>query len=120
MGDLALPGRSSTGLALRAPRSSDEVLAKLVARGSMRAFGLLYRRHHQALYRYCYAIVRNEEDAQDALQNTMFRALRSLQARERDLAVRPWLFRIAHNEGVSLLRRRGRDARLEQQLRQSA
>ena len=120
MGDLALPGRSSTGLALRAPRSSDEVLAKLVAKGSTRAFGLLYRRHHQGLYRYCLAIVRDEQDAQDALQNAMLRALQALQSSERDLAVRPWLFRIAHNEAVSWLRRRGRDARLAQRMQPPA
>jgi RNA polymerase sigma factor (sigma-70 family) len=74
--------------------------------GSARAFAVLYRRHHQALYRYCRSIVHNEDDAQDALQSAMMRALAALQARERDVAVRPWLFRIVHNEAVSLLRRR--------------
>jgi RNA polymerase sigma factor (sigma-70 family) len=74
--------------------------------GSARAFAVLYRRHHQALYRYCRSIVQNEDDAQDALQSAMMRALAALQARKRDVAVRPWLFRIVHNEAVSLLRRR--------------
>lgn len=74
--------------------------------GSTRAFAVLYGRHHQALYRYCRSIVRDEDDAQDAMQSAMMRALASLQARQRDVAVRPWLFRIVHNEAVSLLRRR--------------
>jgi len=74
--------------------------------GSARAFAVLYRRHHQALYRYCRSIVHDEDDAQDALQSAMMRALGALQARKRDVAVRPWLFRIVHNEAVSLLRRR--------------
>jgi RNA polymerase sigma factor (sigma-70 family) len=74
--------------------------------GSARAFAVLYRRHHQALYRYCRSIVHDEDDAQDALQSAMMRALAALQARKRDVAVRPWLFRIVHNEAVSLLRRR--------------
>jgi RNA polymerase sigma factor (sigma-70 family) len=86
--------------------SSDERLARLVSRGSTRAFAALYQRHHQALYRYCRSIVRDEDDAQDALQSAMVRALAALQARERDLAVRPWLFRIVHNEAISILRRR--------------
>jgi RNA polymerase sigma factor (sigma-70 family) len=67
---------------------------------------LLYQRHHRALYRYCRSVVRDEDDAQDALQSAMMRALAALQAGERDLAVRPWLFRIVHNEAVSMLRRR--------------
>jgi DNA-directed RNA polymerase specialized sigma24 family protein len=36
----------------------------------------------------------------------MTRAFIALRASERDLAVRPWLFRIAHNEAVSILRKR--------------
>ena len=116
MHDPALPIRSPPELALAGRVSSDERLAKLVSKGSARAFGLLYRRHHQALYRYCCAIVRNTDDAQDALQSAMLRALVALQGEQRDLAVRPWLFRIVHNEAVSLLRRRRPEAPLEDQL----
>jgi RNA polymerase sigma factor (sigma-70 family) len=95
---------------------SDERLARLARRGSERAFATLYERHHQALYRYCLSIVRNPQDAQDALQSALTRALAALQASERDLAVRPWLFRIAHNEAVSILRkRRGEDRALDEQ-----
>jgi RNA polymerase sigma factor (sigma-70 family) len=106
MHELALPIRSSPELALARGLSSDERLARLASKGSVRAFAVLYQRHHQALYRYCRSIVRDEDDAQDALQSTMTRALVALRAKERDLAVRPWLFRIAHNEAVSILRRR--------------
>src|SRR5256712_5547861 len=101
---------------LRAGRlSSDQRLARLASRGSARAFALLYERHHQALYRYCLAIVRTPEDAQDALQSTFMRAFAALRASERDVAVRPWLFRIAHNEAVSILRRRRQHEPLEEQ-----
>jgi RNA polymerase sigma factor (sigma-70 family) len=106
MSDLALPIRSPPELALAGRFSSDERLARLISRGSARAFTVLYQRHHQALYRYCRSIVRDEDDAQDALQSAMMRALAALRAGERDLAVRPWLFRIVHNEAVSILRRR--------------
>jgi RNA polymerase sigma factor (sigma-70 family) len=91
---------------------SDELLARLVGRGSERAFAALYERHHQSLYRYCRSIVRDEHDAQDALQSTMMHAYAALSAKERDLSVRAWLFRIAHNESISLLRKRGRDCQL--------
>jgi RNA polymerase sigma factor (sigma-70 family) len=106
MGELALPIRSPPEPAFAGGLSSDERLARLVSKGNERAFATLYRRHHQALYRYCRSIVRDEDDAQDALQSAMTRALVSLRSQERDLAVRPWLFRIVHNEAVSVLRRR--------------
>lgn len=106
MGELALPIRSPPELAFAGRISSDERLARLVSKGSERAFATLYRRHHQALYRYCRSIVRDEDDAQDALQSAMTHALVALRSEERDLAVRPWLFRIVHNEAVTVLRRR--------------
>ncbi len=79
-------------------------------------FALLYERHHRALYRYCRSIVRHEEDAQDALQSTMTRAYAALQAKPRDFDLRPWLFRIAHNESVSILRRRRPTIELDAEL----
>jgi len=66
----------------------------------------IYRRYHQVLYRYCLAIVGNPEDAQDALQNTMIKAMRALEGEKRQIKLRPWLYRIAHNESIDLLRKR--------------
>jgi RNA polymerase sigma factor (sigma-70 family) len=75
------------------------------------AFALIYERHHQALYRYCRTILHDDEDARDALQSTMLRSFAALKDEERHIELRPWLFRIAHNEAVTILRqRRGRRA----------
>ena len=86
-------------------------LRSRAARGDAAAFAAVYERHHQALYRYCRSILRHEEDAQDALQSTMTRAFAALQDERRDFELRPWLFRIAHNEAISILRRRRDDRR---------
>jgi RNA polymerase sigma factor (sigma-70 family) len=93
---------------------SDERLARRVADGDGQAFAALYERYHQALYRYCRAILGNPEDAADALQNTMTAALRALPGEQREIRVKPWLYRIAHNESISLLRRRAPHAGLEE------
>src|SRR4051812_40906624 len=85
---------------------SESALRSRAARGDTVAFAAVYERHHQALYRYCRSILRHDEDAQDALQSTFTRAFAALQAEERDFELRPWLFRIAHNEAISILRRR--------------
>jgi RNA polymerase sigma factor (sigma-70 family) len=91
---------------LRLPRLGDERLARLATRGSTRAFAAVYERYHQTLYRYCRSIVRDDADAQDALQSTFTRALSALQRGQLSAPLRPWLFRIAHNEAISVLRRR--------------
>ncbi|HEV2058143.1 MAG TPA: RNA polymerase sigma factor, partial [Solirubrobacteraceae bacterium] len=85
---------------------SDERLARWAAKGSQPAFAVIFERHHQALHRYCQSIVGNGHDAADALQNTMLKALRALPGDTRTIALKPWLYRIAHNESISLLRSR--------------
>jgi RNA polymerase sigma factor (sigma-70 family) len=71
---------------------------------------VLFERYHQPLYRYCRSIVRNEADAQDALQSTFAAALSALKRSQRNAPLRPWLFRIAHNEAIGVIRRRTRDS----------
>src|SRR5215211_5312249 len=92
---------------------SEGALRSRAARGDATAFAAVYERHHQALYRYCRSILRHEEDAQDALQNTFTRAFAALQNEQRDFELKPWLFRIAHNEAISILRRRRDTSELE-------
>lgn len=85
---------------------SDERLARRAADGDSRAFAAIYRRYQADLYRYCMAIVGNAADAQDALQNTMVQALRALPGEERAIKLKPWLYRVARNEAINLLRAR--------------
>jgi RNA polymerase sigma factor (sigma-70 family) len=85
---------------------SDERLARMVAQGSERAFVAIYERHSQPLYRYCRSIVGGDGEAQDALQSAFAGALVALRGGRRNAPLRPWLFRIAHNESITLLRRR--------------
>ena len=93
-----------TGMRLL-PRG-DARLAKLAAAGDERAFAAIYDRYHQEIYRYCFAILGDAHDAQDALQGTMASALRSLPGESRAIELRPWLYRVAHNESISIVRRR--------------
>jgi RNA polymerase sigma factor (sigma-70 family) len=84
----------------------DERLAHLVAAGHDPAFATLYDRYRDVLVRYCRSLLRDEQDALDAFQSTMLNALRALREDRRNAPVRPWLFRIAHNESITVLRRR--------------
>jgi RNA polymerase sigma factor (sigma-70 family) len=102
-----LAGRPpASGSPVRLGLFGDERLARLVGTGSERAFAAIYDRYHQRLYRFCRSIVRDDADAQDALQSTLASAFVALKRGQRDAPLRPWLFRIAHNEAISLIRRR--------------
>lgn len=89
---------------------SDDRLARRSAAGDQEAFAEIYRRHHDGLYRYCLSILRNPEDARDALQAAMEKACRAMPTQRVSGGLRPWLFRIAHNESISLASRRTRHA----------
>jgi len=115
MGDLTLPlpaaGSSPGALTGRLDTArlrvaGDGRLTRLAQAGDTRAFEAIFERHHQALYRYCASIVRSPEDAADALQSTMLKAMLALPAKRAEVVLKPWLYRIAHNEAVSILRRR--------------
>jgi RNA polymerase sigma factor (sigma-70 family) len=93
--------------------SSDERLALRAAEGDERAFVEIYQRYHQGIYRFCLATVGNPQDAQDALQNTMVKVLRALPGEKRKIQLKPWLYRIARNESVEVLRRRRDDVQLQ-------
>jgi RNA polymerase sigma factor (sigma-70 family) len=84
----------------------DARLARMAKRGDPRAFEAIFRRYHQELYRYCRAILADADEAHDALQGTMAAALRGLPRCERRIALRSWLYRVAHNESISIMRRR--------------
>ncbi len=100
----------SSRLGVGAKLISDERLALRAAQADEHAFAAIFERYGQSLYRFCASIVGDPEDAHDALQNTMVKVLQALPGEKRRIQLRPWLYRIAHNESVELLRRR-RDTR---------
>ena len=87
-------------------RLDDEALAGRAAAGDDGAFSALYERYHGPLLGYTRSILRDVEDASDATQNALEKALRALPSRDRSRPLRPWLYTIAHNEAIAIMRRR--------------
>lgn len=75
--------------------SSDDVLAAR-ALNDRQAFGLLYDRYVDAIYRYCAGRLASREEPEDATSLIFSRALVSLPT-HRGGSFRSWLFSIAHN-----------------------
>jgi RNA polymerase sigma factor (sigma-70 family) len=100
-------GRAA-GFALRGPLRllSDERLSRRACDGDRAAFEEIFRRYQQDLYRFCLATASNPQDAQEALQNTMVKVMRALPGEQREIKLKPWLFRIARNEAVETMRKR--------------
>src|SRR5512144_662781 len=59
------------------------------------------------LHRYCARMTGSVTDGEDVVQDALFRAYRSLDTFDDSRPLIPWLFRIAHNQCIDFLRRRG-------------
>lgn len=108
MAETHWPGRVLSRLRTRFPQAlvSDERLVSLVRRGDGAAFEALYDRHVAALLSYCFFLLGSREDAEDAVQTTFASAYGALLRDERHVEARPWLFAIARNTCIGMLRKR--------------
>jgi RNA polymerase sigma factor (sigma-70 family) len=84
---------------------SDEQLLALFRSGREEAFRALHDRYHDRLLAYVRHMLRGHSDAEDVVQDVFLRAYGSLRAGDREIAVRPWLYRVAHNRCIDYVRR---------------
>jgi RNA polymerase sigma factor (sigma-70 family) len=91
---------------------SDEQLARAAGRGDVAAFEALYERHHRALLSFSRHMLGRAHDAEDVVQHAFLAADRAFRDGKVPKAVRAWLYTVARNRCVSLLRARREDAGL--------
>jgi RNA polymerase sigma-70 factor (ECF subfamily) len=84
----------------------DDNLISNGLQGDREAFDILFARYRSLLYRLAYRILRNCEEAEDAVQNCSLLAFCKLTGFKHEGAFRSWLVRILVNEAVSILRKR--------------
>jgi RNA polymerase sigma factor (sigma-70 family) len=91
----------------RIPRGrSDDALVARVRAGDERAFELVFDRYHRGLLAFCRRMLASDEEAEDALQHTFMAAYRALRADDGPIRLKAWLYTIARNRCLSLLRAR--------------
>src|SRR5664279_6133748 len=95
---------------LRSPQAllrlqSDERLIAMIRRGQHAAFETLVSRYQSRLLSFCRHMLGSREDAEDVLQEVFAAAFNAVLADEREINVRPWLYRIARNRSLNHLRR---------------
>src|SRR5258708_27965255 len=88
----------------------DAELAARAAQGEQVAFERIMRRHNRTLFRTARAILRDDAEAEDALQEAYLQAYRSLGSFRGEARLSTWLARIVANEALALLRKRQRRA----------
>ena len=84
----------------------DERLVAALRRGDEKAFEAIYDRHHRALLGFCRHMLGSHEEAEDALQRVFVAAHRHLSDGTAHVNLKPWLYTIARNRCLSMLRAR--------------
>src|SRR3954469_18006547 len=100
------PARHAGTALLRS--QTDSRLVDLTRDGNERAFEAIVQRYSRPLMRYCSRLLPPAR-AEDAVQQAFLSAHRAIHAGDAELNLRPWLYRIAHNASLNLLRQNGFD-----------
>ena len=88
---------------------SDDVLVREAQAGDTRAFDELVVRYRDKVYRLSYKILRNEDDAAEALQDAFTSAFRGLKNFKAESTFSTWLYRVATNASLMKYRKRRDD-----------
>jgi len=100
-------------LARRSPLlklQGDEKLIAMARAGNPGAFETIVDRYQPRLLGFCRQMLGSTEDAEDVLQEVFVNAYRAMLADEREINLRPWLYRIARNRCLNHLRKPTADA----------
>ena len=88
---------------------SDEQIVLRIRKGDKELFGVLIDRYEAKLTRYIKRFLQNEEDITDIVQNVFIKVFVNLQSFDVDRTFNSWIYRIAHNETVTYLKKRGNE-----------
>jgi RNA polymerase sigma-70 factor (TIGR02960 family) len=88
-------------------------LLEMAAAGDQEAFRELVEPYRSELHVHCYRILGSIQDAEDALQETLLAAWRGLGSFERRASVRTWLYSVATNRALNMLRAAKRRPQVE-------
>jgi RNA polymerase sigma factor (sigma-70 family) len=100
-------------LARRSPLlklQGDEKLIAMARSGNPGAFETIVDRYQGRLLGFCRQMLGSTEDAEDVLQEVFVNAYKAMLADEREINLRPWLYRIARNRCLNYLRKPKADA----------
>ncbi len=76
--------------------------------GDPRAAAQLFERYEDGLYNFIWQMLRHQQDAEDATQEAIRKALAALPRYEPRFAFKTWLYRIGRNEAINVIRKRKR------------
>jgi RNA polymerase sigma factor (sigma-70 family) len=93
--------------------AGDEKLVAAVRAGRQDAFEAIFDRYHRQILSFCRHMLGNREESEDAVQATFLAAYRDMVSSDKEIQLRPWLYAIARNNCLSVLRARRESASID-------
>lgn len=91
------------------PSLTDEEIASRVQRGSRDDFGILMERYEAKMLRYAHKFLFGYDEAEDLVQEVFLKAYINIQSFNIKRRFSPWLYRIAHNEFLNAIKKKGKE-----------
>ena len=88
---------------------TDEEIAQMVQSGQIEPFEILIKRYEEKMKRYARKFLFGYEDAEDLAQEVFLKSYINIKSFDVSKKFSPWLYRIAHNEFINAIKKKGRE-----------
>ena len=90
-------------------RLPDEEIVRMVQSGKIELFGILVKRYQEKMLRYGRKFLFNHNDIEDLVQEIFIKAYTNIQSFDASRKFSAWLYRIAHNEFINAIKKKGKE-----------
>lgn len=89
---------------------TDEQVVRMVQSGKVESFGILVKRYEAKMLRYARKFLFNYHDIEDLVQEVFIKAYTNIQSFDASRKFSSWLYRIAHNQFINAIKKKGKEA----------
>ena len=96
---------------------SDEELMQEIKAGNMFAFDAIYGKYCKRVYKFGYSILKSLEEAENLTQDVFLNLWENLHKVEKDSSIKSYIFTIAYNSAISIIRKKARESEFVEYLK---
>jgi RNA polymerase sigma-70 factor, ECF subfamily len=96
---------------------SDEKMMQEIKADNMFAFDVLYKKYSKKLYKFGFYILKSQEEAENLIQDVYLNLWENRFKVEKDSSVKSYLFSIAYNSAISIIRKKARESQFIEYLK---
>ena len=96
---------------------SDEKLMQEIKADNMFAFDILYKKYSKRIYKFAYSLLKSQEESENIVQDVFLNLWENRNKVEKDSSVKYYVFTIAYNSAISIIRKKARESQFIEYLK---